>query len=276
MTLRQPHLGDPRHQELRNSPFWPTPLFRSQLVKDGQHFLLKKGTPKDSQGFGPYQNKPFRGPHHNRKRGSYRKSPCGAIPPKAVINRFPPVGGNRTTEASEVIFDPIQGDEGMETPLPNDYVLPFISKPNLVRAPLIQSGYRALQKDQALVSCIQSLLSKNTIERVENVKSQASPKVEASNRLQQAQHLPTCRKVQNGNTRVHQDLSDYRGMGVIDRSIRRLPSHPPSTQTQGRFCHKSQVFQFTSLPFGLATAPQTDLSQVVNSSCRSISHSSEP
>ena len=45
----------------------------------------------------------------------------------------------------------------------NGYVLPFISKPNLVRAPL--------QTDQALASCIQSLLSKNAIERVENVKS---------------------------------------------------------------------------------------------------------
>ena len=43
----------------------------------------------------------------------------GAIPPKAVINRFPQVGGNRTTEASEVVFNPIQGDEGMETPTPN-------------------------------------------------------------------------------------------------------------------------------------------------------------
>ena len=55
--------------------------------------------------------------------------------------------------------------------------------------------------------------------------TQASPKVEASNR-QQAQHLPTCRKVQNGNPRVHQGLSDFRGMGVVDRPIRRLPSHP--------------------------------------------------
>ena len=53
----------------------------------------------------------------------------------------------------------------------NGYVPPFISKPNLVRAPLIRSGYKALQKDQALASCIQSLLSKNAIERVENVKS---------------------------------------------------------------------------------------------------------
>ena len=46
MTLLQPHLGDSRCQELRNWPFWPTPLFKSQLVKDGEDFLLKKGTPK--------------------------------------------------------------------------------------------------------------------------------------------------------------------------------------------------------------------------------------
>ena len=40
MTLLQPHLGDSRRQELRNSPFWPTPLFKSQLVKDEKDFLL--------------------------------------------------------------------------------------------------------------------------------------------------------------------------------------------------------------------------------------------
>ena len=56
--------------------------------------------------------------------------------------------------------------------------------------------------------------------------TQASPKVEASNRPKQAQHLPTCRKVQNGNTRVHQGLSDSRGIGVVDRPNRCLPSHP--------------------------------------------------
>ena len=39
MTLFQPHLGDSRCQELRNSPFWPS-LFKSQLVKDGEDFLL--------------------------------------------------------------------------------------------------------------------------------------------------------------------------------------------------------------------------------------------
>ena len=56
--------------------------------------------------------------------------------------------------------------------------------------------------------------------------TQASPKVEASNRPKQAQHLPTCRKVQNGNTKIHQGFSDSRGMGVVDRPSRRLPSHP--------------------------------------------------
>ena len=34
-----------------------------------------------------------------------------------------------------------------------------------------------------------------------------------------------------------------------------IPIHPNSRKYL-RFCHKSQVFQFTSLPFGLATAPQ--------------------
>ena len=56
--------------------------------------------------------------------------------------------------------------------------------------------------------------------------TQASPKVEASNRLKHAQHFSTCRKVKNGNSRVHQNLPDSRGMGIVDRPIRRLPSHP--------------------------------------------------
>ena len=56
--------------------------------------------------------------------------------------------------------------------------------------------------------------------------TQASPKVEASHRPKQAQHFSTRRKVQNGNSRVHQDLPDSRGMGIVNRPIRRLPSHP--------------------------------------------------
>ena len=52
MTLLQPHLGEARRQELKNSPFWHS-WFKSQLVKEGEDFLLKKGTSKESQGFGP-------------------------------------------------------------------------------------------------------------------------------------------------------------------------------------------------------------------------------
>ena len=56
--------------------------------------------------------------------------------------------------------------------------------------------------------------------------TQASPKVEASHRPKQAQQFSTRRKVQNGNSRVHQDLPDSRGMGIVDRSVGRLPAHP--------------------------------------------------
>ena len=156
----------------------------------------------------------------------------------------PPVGGRLCSFRRDWLTNKCSDVLNMIT---NGYVLQFTSKPNLVRAPLIRSGYKALQKEQALASCIQSLLSKNAIERVENVKS----------RPKQAQHLSTYRKIQNGNTRVYQGLSDSRGMGVVHRLIRHLPSHshPPKLRFL-RFCHKSQVFQFTSLPFGLATAPQ--------------------
>ena len=56
--------------------------------------------------------------------------------------------------------------------------------------------------------------------------TQSSPKVEASHRPKQAQHFSTRRKVQNGNSRVHQDLPDSRGVGIVDRSVGRLPTHP--------------------------------------------------
>ena len=129
----------------------------------------------------------------------------GATLHKAVTNRFPQEGGNRTSEAPGVVFNATTRDEGVETPLPNDslkaslsqpvggclhsfrtnwqtnkcssnvlniitngYVLPFLSKPNLVKFPLILSEYKALQKDQVLATCVQSLPSK--IKRVENVK----------------------------------------------------------------------------------------------------------
>ena len=106
MTLLQPHLGDSRRQELRNSPFWPTPLFRSQLVKDGEDFLLKKAPLKTHRVLDPIKTSPFVVSTTIRKEAPTGNASMGTIPPKAVINRFPQVWGNRRTEASEVVFDP--------------------------------------------------------------------------------------------------------------------------------------------------------------------------
>ena len=53
-----------------------------------------------------------------RKEAPTGNAPMGAIPHKAVTNRFPQVGGNRTSEAPGAVFDPTTGDEGVETLLP--------------------------------------------------------------------------------------------------------------------------------------------------------------
>ena len=149
---------------------------------------FKKAPQKTLRVSDPTRTSPFVVP--TRKEAPTGNVPIGATPLKAVTNRFPPAGENQTSEAPGVVFDPTIGEEGVETLSPpvggrlrsfrrdwqtniitNGYVLPFLSKPNLVRLPLILSEYKTLQKDQALADCIQSLLSKNAIERVENVKS---------------------------------------------------------------------------------------------------------
>ena len=89
--------------------------------------------------------------------------------------------------------------------------------------------------------------------------TEASPKVEVSNRLKQAQHLPTCRKVLKMETPESIRASLIPGERVssiyLSEAYLYISIHPNSRKYL-RFCHKSQVFQSTSLPFGLATAPQ--------------------
>ena len=53
----------------------------------------------------------------------------GAIPHKAVTNRFLPTGENKTSEAPGAIFDPTIREGGVETPLPNDSSIASISPP---------------------------------------------------------------------------------------------------------------------------------------------------
>ena len=116
MTLLQPQLGETRRQELRNSSFWDPSLFQSQLVKEGEAFLLKKGTSKDSQGFAPYQNKPFCGPH-NKKRGPYRKRPYGGNSSQSSNQSFSSERGKPNFRGSRVVFDPTTG-RGRGNPSP--------------------------------------------------------------------------------------------------------------------------------------------------------------
>ena len=129
----------------------------------------------------------------------------GDNPLQAVSNRFPQVGEIEITEAPEAISDLTQGDEGMETPPPNHSLNVSLSPQvgghlgsfrrdwqtnkcsnNLLNIIAMVTIYHLSQntnwqspdslkiqgptKDLALAACIQSLLSKNTIEMVENLK----------------------------------------------------------------------------------------------------------
>ena len=60
-----------------------------------------------------------------------QKLRMGDSPLQAVTNYFLKVVGNQITETQEVIFDITQGDEGMETPPPNDFL-----KASLHQSPL--------------------------------------------------------------------------------------------------------------------------------------------
>ena len=104
MTLLQPQLGETMRQELQNASFWPPSLFKSQLVKEGEDFLLKKGTSKDSQGFRPYQNKPFRS--LPQKRGSYRKRPYGGNSSQSCNQSFSSNRGKQNFRGSRGHFRP--------------------------------------------------------------------------------------------------------------------------------------------------------------------------
>ena len=298
MTLLHPQLGETRRQELRNSSFWDPSLFESQIVKEGEDFLLKKGTSKDSQGFAPYQNKPFRGPH--KKRGTYRKRPCGGNSSQSSNQSFSSGRGKPNFRGSRGHFRPHNRGRGRGNPppLPNDsskaslsppvggrlrslrrdwltnkcsqnvlniitngYVLPFLSKPNLVRFPLILSEYKAQQKDQALATCIQSLLSKNAIERVENVKSLGfysrlflvpkphqrwRPVIDLS-RLNTFLHVEKFKMETPESIRTSLIPGEWVSSIDLSDAYLHIPIYPNSRKYL-RFCYKAQVFQFTSLP----------------------------
>ena len=108
MTLTSPARGNETPRT------WDSSLLESQLVKEGEDFLLKKGTSKDSQGFAPYQNKPFRGPH--KKRGSYRKRPYGGNTSQSSNQSFPSGRGKSNFRGSRGRFRPHNRGTGRGNP----------------------------------------------------------------------------------------------------------------------------------------------------------------
>ena len=149
MTLLQPQLGETRRQELRNASFWPSSLFKSQLVKEGEDFLLNKGTSTLTVS-DPTRTSPFMVP--TRKEAPAGNAPMGATPLKAVTNRFSQTGENHTSEAPEVVFDPTIKEEGVETPLPNDS-----SKASL--SPPVGGRLRSFTRDWKTNNCSSNVLN---------------------------------------------------------------------------------------------------------------------
>ena len=144
-----------------------------------------------------------------------------------------------------------------------------MSKPSLVRFPVIQSEYKALQKDQALASRIQSLLSKNTIDTVVNVKCLGFdsrlflvpkphqrwwPVIDLS-RLNTILHVQKFKMETPESIRTSLIPGEWVSSIDLSDAYLHIPIHPNSRKYL-RFYHRSQGFQFASIPFGLATAPR--------------------
>ena len=76
----------------------------------------------------------------------------GATPHKAVTNCFPQAGGNRTSEAPGVVFDPTTGDEGVKTPPPNDSFQASLSPP-------VGGRLRSFRRDWHTNKCSNNVLN---------------------------------------------------------------------------------------------------------------------
>ena len=67
----------------------------------------------------------------------------------------------------------------------------------------------------------------------------------------------TCTDIQDGNSRIYQEVDSKGGVGHLDRPHRRLfsCSNTSTISKISEISNKKGVFQFRALPFGVATAP---------------------
>ena len=151
----------------------------------------------------------------------------------------------------------------------NGYILLFHLKPKLTRHPLIISEYKNQQNDLALASCIHSLLNKHAIEKVRNTESLGfysslflvpkpqqkwRPVIDLS-RLNQLLRIERFKMETPESIRTSLNTGEWVTSIDVEDAYLHIPIHPRSRKYL-RFAHRSQIYQFTSLPFGLAPAPQ--------------------
>ena len=269
-------------------------------MKEGEDFLLKKGTSKDSQGFAPYQNKPFRGPH--KKRDSYRKRPYGGNSSQSSNQSFSSGRGKPNFRGSRGRFRPHNRGRGVWIPL-FPMTPPKPQSTSRRSPPFFQErlankqmfSKRVKHYHQWLRTAIPFKAKFGQIPsdsvRVQGPAKRPSPghlypvsPVKERNRkggkckisrvlflvpkphqrwrpVMDLSRLNTFLLVEKFKMEtpesIRTSLIPGEWVSSIDLSVAYLhiPIHPNSRKYL-RFCYQSQVFQFTSLPFGLATAPQ--------------------
>ena len=148
------------------------------------------------------------------------------------------------------------------------YRLPFRDHPKLSRTPCIHSEYNDADKDNALSTSILDLLTKNAIEKVNKQDSLGfysrlflvpkpgnkwRPIIDLSSLNQ---YLTVSKFKMETPESIRTSLRQGEWVTSIDLSdaYLHIPIHPQSRKFL-RFHHKGTTYQFTSLPFGLATAP---------------------
>ena len=120
------------------------------------------------------------------------------------------------------------------------------------RSPRSGSGHACKKGDNSCQETLYSGILQQTISG-----TQTYEKVETSDRFKYVKQSFICTDIQNGNSRIYQEVDSTGGVGHLDRPHRRLfsCSNSPTISKISEISNKKGVFQFQALPFGVATAP---------------------
>ena len=117
------------------------------------------------------------------------------------------------------------------------------------RPPRGSSGHAFKEGDNSCQKTHNSGILQQTISG-----TQTHETVETSDRFKYVKQPFTCTDIQNGNSRIYQEVDSKGGVGHLNRPHRRLfPCLNSSTIS--KISEISNNFQFLALPFGVATAP---------------------